>query len=130
MKQTRIDKWLWSIRAFKTRSMAAKACTNGKVFVNDKKVKASFQIQENMVVKFTKNKQTFVYKSLQIIDSRVGAPLAQQCYEDITPAEILEANKSVRSISSKGIIPRAKGLGRPTKKERRGLDRLWDDFDE
>ncbi|MFT5970009.1 MAG: ribosome-associated heat shock protein Hsp15 [Flavobacteriales bacterium] len=122
LNKTRIDKWLWSIRAYKTRTLAGKSCDSGKVKVNGNKVKSSFQVVVGMEVQFVRVRQKYLYRAEKIIEKRVGAPEAQLCYTDITPAEMIEENKRLQGIGVKGIIPRAKGLGRPTKKERRDLD--------
>ena len=119
--KVRVDKWLWSVRIFKSRSMAAQACKKGKVKLEGVAVKASQQIDigEELVVK--KNGYNYRYKVLKLIEKRVGAPLAKLCYEDLTP------EKELKKFDEwfVGEIPlerRERGAGRPTKKERRELD--------
>lgn len=124
MQKTRIDKWLWAVRAFKTRSLATKACDTGKVWVEGVKVKPSYQVTEGKEVRFVKLKMSFQYKVLRVIDVRVGAPIAQECYEDQTTEEMVAENQRIAAIGRRGIQSRDKGLGRPTKKDRRD----WDEF--
>lgn len=115
----RIDKWLWASRVFKTRSIAADACKNGRVTINGMNVKPSHVIKHGDVVNVKKPPVTYSFKVLQCIENRVGAKLIPQIYENVTDArqyEILEMSR----IS--GFIDRARGTGRPTKKERRSLD--------
>lgn len=117
--EARLDKWLWAVRIFKTRSIAAEACKKGRVSLNGNQVKAAHMVKENDVVQVRKPPITYSFRVLQAIEKRVGAKLVPQMMENVTPPdqlEILEMSK----IS--GFINRAKGTGRPTKKERRELD--------
>ena len=116
---TRIDKWLWSVRAYKTRSIAATAIKNGRVKVGETTAKPSTPVKEGDTVKVRKPPITYTFRVVGIPPSRVGAKLVPQYLENITPPEeyqILELQKM------SGMERRAKGLGRPTKKERRDLD--------
>lgn len=137
MAEARIDKWLWAARIFKTRTIAADACKKGRVTINSAQVKASRMIKQGDVIEVRKSPITYSFKVLQAIEKRVGAKLVKDVLEDVTPREqyeILELSK----IS--GFIDRAKGTGRPTKKERRDLDNFtvpeffgdfdWDDDDD
>lgn len=137
MAEARIDKWLWAARIFKTRTIAADACKKGRVTINSAQVKASRMIKPGDVIEVRKSPITYSFKVLQAIEKRVGAKLVKNVLEDVTPREqyeILELSK----IS--GFIDRAKGTGRPTKKERRDLDNFtvpeffgdfdWDDDDD
>lgn len=137
MAEARIDKWLWAARIFKTRTIAADACKKGRVTINSAQVKASRMIKPGDVIEVRKSPITYSFKVLQAIEKRVGAKLVKDVLEDVTPREqyeILELSK----IS--GFIDRAKGTGRPTKKERRDLDNFtvpeffgdfdWDDDDD
>lgn len=117
--EARLDKWLWAVRIFKTRSIAAEACKKGKVSLNGAQVKAAHTVKINDVIQVRKPPITYSFKVLQPIEKRVGAKLVSQMMEDVTTPdqiELLEMSK----IS--GFINRAKGTGRPTKKERRELD--------
>ena len=129
MEKTRVDKWIWAIRLFKTRTAAGKACSAGKVKIEGKSVKASFLIKVGDDVSVQKKGGRVVVKVLKLIEKRVGASIAQQCYEDITPEE--EKNKSnIDSVFYDFPHPkRERGSGRPTKKERRTIDRYFGDED-
>jgi ribosome-associated heat shock protein Hsp15 len=119
MKEARVDKWLWAARIFKTRSIAADACKNGRVRIGESIVKASHVIKPGDVINVRKNPITYSFKVLQAIENRVGAKLVPEVLENVTPKEqydLLEMSK----IS--GFVDRARGTGRPTKKERRDLD--------
>lgn len=129
----RIDKWLWAARIFKTRSIAASACKNGRVTINGVNVKPAHMIKVGETVNVKKPPITFSFKVLQCIEQRVGAKLIPQIYENITDAKQYELLEMSR-IS--GFVDRARGTGRPTKKERRSLDAFieptmfgFDEFD-
>lgn len=127
--QARIDKWLWAVRIYKTRSIAAEACKKGHIMVRDKAVKPSFTIREGDIVQVKKSPITYSFKVLQCAENRVGAKLVPDLMENVTPPEQYEALEMSR-IS--GFIDRARGTGRPTKKERRSMDDFIDsatDFD-
>lgn len=131
MTEARIDKWLWASRIFKTRTIAAEACKKGRITINSSQVKASRMIKPGDIIEVRKPPITYSFKVLQAIEKRVGAKLVRDILEDVTPPEqyeILELSK----IS--GFVDRAKGTGRPTKKERRELDNFtvpefFGDFD-
>ena len=117
--EARIDKWLWAARIFKTRSIAADACKNGRVTINGVGVKPSRPLKQGEVVCVKKPPVTYSFKVLKCIEQRVGAKLLPEIYENVTEAkqyEILEMSR----IS--GFIDRARGTGRPTKKERRAIE--------
>jgi ribosome-associated heat shock protein Hsp15 len=122
MNKIRIDKWLWSVRIFKSRTLATDACKGGKVKVGGVSVKPSFQISVGDTVTVKKNGFQFEFKALQLIEKRVGAPIAVTCYQDVTP----EAEKNKYAEWFLNAMPttekREKGVGRPTKKERREMD--------
>lgn len=123
--ETRIDKYLWAIRVFKTRSEAADACKSGKVKVNDIEAKPSRDVKENDMITVRKGSIYFTYRVIVPIDKRVGAALVPQYAEDLTPDEEREKlNAPFETI----FMRRDRGTGRPTKKERRTLDRLLDDL--
>lgn len=117
--EARIDKWLWAARIFKTRTMAAAACKKGQVSMKGALLKASRMIKAGDVVDVRKPPITYSFKVLQPIEKRVGAKLIPEILENVTSQQqydILEMSK----IS--GFIDRARGTGRPTKKDRRSLD--------
>ena len=117
--EARLDKWLWAARIFKTRSIAADACKNGRVTMGGVKQKASKMIKEGDVVDVRKPPVTYSFKVLKAIQNRVGAKLVPEVLENVTTKEQLELLEMNR-IS--GFVDRARGTGRPTKKERRELD--------
>ena len=115
----RIDKWLWAARIFKTRSIAADACKNGRVTIKGVNVKPSHTVKAGEVVAVRKPPVTYSFKILKTIEQRVGAKLLPEIYENVTTPdqyELLEMNR----IS--GFVNRARGTGRPTKKDRREID--------
>ena len=114
-----MDKWLWAARIFKTRTIAADACKNGRVMIDGVKMKPSRMIKEGDVLQVRKPPVTYSFKVLKAIQNRVGAKLVPEVLENVTTPdqyELLEMNR----IS--GFVGRARGTGRPTKKERRELD--------
>lgn len=126
LQKIRIDKWLWAIRIFKSRTLSTKSCEQGKVKVEDVNVKASYKLQvgEVVVVKVGQLKKTL--KILQLIEKRVGADIAVTCYEDISPEEDkidFSQNKSVFLLPD---AYRQKGDGRPTKRDRRDIEKFKD----
>ena len=123
MNEARIDKWLWAARIFKTRSIAADACKNGRVTLNGMNMKPSRTIKEGEVVSVKKPPITYSFKVLKAIEQRVGAKLLPEIYENVTDPKQYELLQMSR-IS--GFIDRAHGTGRPTKKERRALDAFVD----
>ena len=123
MNEARIEKWLWAARIFKTRSIAADACKNGRVTFNGMNMKPSRTIKEGDVVSVKKPPVTYSFKVLKAIEQRVGAKLLPEVYENVTDPKQYELLQMSR-IS--GFIDRAHGTGRPTKKERRALDAFVD----
>ncbi len=125
--EARIDKWLWAARIFKTRTIAAAACKKGQVSMKGSQLKASRVIHEGDVIDVRKPPITYSFRVLQTIEKRVGAKLLPEVFENVTAPEqyeLLEMSK----IS--GFVGRAKGLGRPTKKDRRDLDSFTGDMPE
>lgn len=117
--EARIDKWLWAVRVFKTRTIAADACKKGRVMMGGVQVKPSRVVRPGDVVDVKKPPITYSFKVLQAIENRVGAKLVPEVMENVTSAdqyELLEMNR----IS--GFVDRARGTGRPTKKDRRAMD--------
>ncbi len=121
----RVDKFLWAIRLFKTRSDASDACKSGKVKVNGTEAKASREVKENDIVQVRKGSVHFEYRVIIPIGSRVGAKAVAEYAEDITPEE--ERAKLEAPVETI-FIKRDRGTGRPTKKERRELDRLMEEI--
>ena len=134
--EARIDKWLWAARIFKTRSMAAAACKKGQVSIKGSQIKPSRMIKEGDVIEVRKSPVTFSFRVKQAIEKRVGAKLVPDVLENVTPPEQYE---SLEMSKISGFVDRARGTGRPTKKDRRSLEEfttpeffgdfedLWDD---
>ena len=131
MEEVRIDKWLWSVRVFKSRTLAVETCKKNRVMIDNISVKASRTIKVGDVVQVKKPLVVFSFKVLKLADKRMGAKLVPEFMENVTSPdqyEILELNK----IS--GFVDRQRGAGRPTKKDRRDLESFtgninFDDFD-
>jgi ribosome-associated heat shock protein Hsp15 len=119
--ETRIDKWLWAVRIFKTRSQASDACHKGHVSSGNLPVKASHIVRKGEVINVRKSPIVRTYEVLGIAEKRVSAKLAEELVKDITPPEQLEILEIQNDMRWFG---REKGAGRPTKKERRDLDGL------
>lgn len=122
--EARVDKWLWAARIFKTRTIASAACKKGQISMRGTQLKPSRTIKVGDVIEVRKPPITYSFKILQAIERRVGARLIPEILEDVTPPqqyELLEMSK----IS--GFVNRAKGTGRPTKKDRRSLDEFTQD---
>ena len=120
-EKVRIDKYLWSIRIYKSRSVATESIREGKVKLNNEQAKASSLVSPGDIIDVHKDGFRLKYKALQLIEKRVSAALAKPCYEDLTPAE--ELNKYKSWFVGKGRPElRERGTGRPTKKERREIE--------
>ena len=126
MEEARIDKWLWASRIFKTRSIAADACKNGRVTIEGVNVKPSRMVKVGETVSVRKPPITYSYRILKTIEQRVGAKLLPEIYENVTAPEQYELLEMTR-IS--GFVDRARGTGRPTKKDRRSLDAFINDME-
>jgi ribosome-associated heat shock protein Hsp15 len=118
----RIDKYLWSVRIFKTRSLATEACRKGKVEVDEMPAKPSRMVTSGDVIRVKKMPVVYSYRVLDPIEKRVGAKIVHNHVEDITPEE--EINKL--KMQDDFFLKRDRGAGRPTKKERRLLDDILD----
>ncbi len=119
----RVDKWLWAARVYKTRSQAADACKNGRVTIGGVNVKPSHTIKVGETISVKKPPVTYSFRVLACLEQRVGARLLPQVYENVTDPKQYELLEMSR-IS--GFVDRARGTGRPTKKERRALDAFID----
>ena len=117
----RLDKWLWAVRLFKTRTQAAAACTAGKVTINGQPTKASRDVRVGDVIVAQLGELTKTVKVIGVIEKRVGAKLVSQFLEDLTPASEYE---KPREKNLTPFIFRPKGAGRPTKRDRRKMDDL------
>ena len=126
MEEARIEKWLWASRIFKTRSIAADACKNGRVTIEGVNVKPSRMVKVGETVSVRKPPITYSFRILKTIEQRVGAKLLPEIYENVTAPEQYELLEMTR-IS--GFVDRARGTGRPTKKDRRSLDAFINDME-
>jgi len=126
MSEVRIDKYLWAIRAFKTRTEAADACKGGKVKVGQVNAKPSRPVQAGEIIKVHKGVVEYTYRVVEPTEHRVGAALVPQYAENLTPqAELDKLKAPVETF----FLTRDRGAGRPTKKDRREMEKLWDAFD-
>ena len=121
MEPVRIDKWLWAVRLFKTRSQATEACKGGKVKIEGHNVKPSREIHEGDEIEVQLGAIRKKVKVLQIIKNRVAAKLVPDLAEDLTPTEEYERLDMLRRLNYER---RERGAGRPTKKDRREIERL------
>jgi ribosome-associated heat shock protein Hsp15 len=121
----RIDKYLWAIRAFKTRTLAADACKAGRVKLDGQNIKPAHEVKIGEVYNVAKGPERRVIKVTGMAGNRTDAKIAVNFYEEITPYEETHAFKSVFQAP---ILKRDRGAGRPTKKDRRDIDELKDDF--
>lgn len=118
--KVRIDKWLWSVRLFKTRTIASDACKAGKVKIDQKSVKPSYMLEAGQLVAVRQKEKLWKVKVLRLLEKRVSAAIAVDCYEDLSPP-VLPSEKSP-SFFYAPSERRERGAGRPTKRERRDLD--------
>ena len=125
MTEVRIDKYLWSIRVFKTRSEATDACKGGKIRVNGADIKPSKNVKVGDIIVARKGAVTYTYKVLDLIDKRQGPKLVPNYAENLTPPEELA---KLRAPVETFFLKRDRGAGRPTKKDRRQMEALWDDL--
>ncbi len=117
--EARLDKWLWAARIYKTRTLAADACKNGRICINGAQAKPSRTVKDGDEVSVKKSPITYTFRVKQAIEKRVGARLLPEILDNITTPEQYELLEMSR-IS--GFVDRARGTGRPTKKDRRALD--------
>jgi len=126
MEGIRIDKYLWAIRVFKTRTDATDACKGGKVKIGTVNAKPSRDVQVGEVISVRKGAVTFTYKVLQLVDHRLGAKLVPDFAENLTPESEIE---KLRAPVESFFLTRDRGAGRPTKKDRREIEQIWDAID-
>lgn len=127
LSKVRVDKWLWSVRIFKSRSKATDACKKGRVRLGENILKPSFLLQEGNILEIRKDGFVLSFLAKKLINKRVSATLAQPCYENLTPEEELNKFKDW-FIGKAPAERREKGAGRPTKRERREIDDFKDDI--
>lgn len=119
--EVRIDKWLWAVRIYKTRSMAGDACRAGKVKMDGTAVKPSRNLKTGDVITVSLGPLTRTLKVTALIHNRVSAKLVPESLEDLTPAEEYERIKFMKELNAE---KRDRGTGRPTKKDRRQIEKL------
>ena len=122
---TRIDKWLWAVRIFKTRTLATEACAGGKVKIDGIAVKASRNIQKSDIIQVRMGVVKYLYKVQRIANKRMGAKLVENFMKDLTPKGEMAKLKSAQKQT---LQTRGRGQGRPTKRERRNIDKFREKF--
>lgn len=125
MEELRIDKYLWAIRVYKTRTDATDACKGGKVRLNGADVKPSKTVKPGDTIVARKGAVVYTYKVIQLIDKRQGAKMVPLYAENLTPPEELA---KLRAPVETFFLKRDRGAGRPTKKDRRQMDDLWNEL--
>lgn len=123
--EVRLDKWLWAVRLFKTRTIAIEACKKGRVSIKGMPVKASRMIKIGDIIEVRKPPVTYSFEVLQISERRMGAKLVPDFMKNVTDPSQLEILELTRLSGYEG---RARGTGRPTKKERRDLEQFTDEY--
>ena len=129
--KTRIDKWLWTVRIFKSRTIATDACKAGKIKINGSEIKPSASVSRLDKIEVRKNGFNFQFEVKELLKNRVPAPIAKECFQNNTPISELEKYNDWFN-GKKSSVLRARGTGRPTKKDRRSMEDFsdFDEFDE
>lgn len=123
--EVRIDKWLWAVRLYKTRSLATEACKKGKVLVQNTAVKPSRMVKPGEVIQIRENPVIYSFKVIALAQNRMNAKLVPDFMENVTTPDQLQLIELARLAAQSG---RARGTGRPTKKEKRDLDDFVEPF--
>ena len=123
--EVRIDKWLWAVRLYKTRSLATEACKKGKVLIQNVAVKPSRTVKVGEIVQVRQNPVIYSFKVIALAQNRMNAKLVPGFMENVTTPDQLELIELAKIAAQSG---RARGTGRPTKKERRELDEYVEPF--
>ena len=124
MKSVRIDKWLWAVRAFKTRAQASDACRGGKIKIDGQNAKASRDVSAGDIIQVQSGPIKKTLKVIKPVRNRVAAKLVPELAEDLTPASEYEKLDMLRQLNSE---KRDRGIGRPTKRDRRDITKLKGD---
>ena len=122
LAKARLDRWLWAVRLFKTRSLATEACRGGKIRIREDKVKPSYSIKVGETVSIQSGPITKTIRVLGLIEKRLGAKLVADYMEDLTPPEEYEL---LKMTAAQKVLRRDRGTGRPTKRDRREIERLF-----
>lgn len=117
--EVRIDKWMWATRIFKSRTIAVEACKRGRIMIQNMPAKASRNVKLGDVVQVRKPPITYSFQVVGLIDRRVGAKLVPDYLKDVTTKDQLQVLENARLT---GFVDRARGTGRPTKRDRRDLE--------
>ncbi|MGC3978886.1 MAG: RNA-binding S4 domain-containing protein [Paludibacteraceae bacterium] len=125
MDEVRIDKWLWAVRLFKTRSLATEACKKGRIFINNISVKPSRVIKTGDIIGVKYSPVLYSFKVLALLQNRIGPKLVSEYREDVTTPDQLQLIELGKIAAQSG---RARGAGRPTKKERREMDDFFEPY--
>ena len=120
----RLDKFVWAVRLFKTRTLASDQCKKNHVLINDEASKPSKNVKPNDVITIKKSGVHFKYKVLAELEKRVGAKVVADYIKEVTTVEELEKFKTIQMAQK---VYRQNGLGRPTKKDRRDIQDFWED---
>ena len=123
--EIRIDKWLWAVRLYKTRSLASEACKKGKVIVQNVQVKPSRVVKVGDIIQIKRNPVLYSFRVLALAQNRMNAKLVPEFMENVTTPDQLELIELGKIASQTG---RARGAGRPTKKERRDMEDFFEPF--
>ncbi|MBQ7273711.1 MAG: RNA-binding S4 domain-containing protein [Bacteroidales bacterium] len=121
--EVRIDKYLWAIRVFKTRTEATEACNGGKVKVGGVNAKPSKDVRPGDIINVRKGAVNYTFRVIDGLEKRVGAKVVPEYAENLTPEEELQ---KLRAPVETFFVSRDRGTGRPTKKDRREIEQLWD----
>ncbi|MGZ0176025.1 MAG: RNA-binding S4 domain-containing protein [Acidimicrobiales bacterium] len=125
-EQVRIDKWLWAVRLYKTRASANEACSSGRVRINGSPAKPAHRVKIGDIIVSRRKGFSSTYQVVTVIEKRVGAPVAVECYVDETPEEDKPKPRSTGERIDAAWAERATGTGRPTKRDRRQMEKFTD----
>lgn len=123
-EQVRIDKWLWAVRLYKTRAAANEACSSGRVRINGSAAKPAHRVRVGDIIVARRRGLSSTYRVDKVIDKRVGAPVAAECVSDLTPPEDRPKPRSMQERIDAAWAERTVGTGRPTKRDRRQMEKF------
>lgn len=124
-EQIRVDKWLWSVRLYKTRTAAGDACSTGKVRIDGEPAKSARRVSAGNVITVRRRGYTNTYRVEKVIEKRVGADIAATCYTDLTPDDEKPKPRSSAERVDAAWAERSRGAGRPTKRDRRQMEKMF-----
>ena len=123
-EQVRLDKWLWAVRLYKTRASANEACSSGRVRINGSPAKPAHRVKVGDMIVSRRKGFSSTYQVVRVIEKRVGAPIAVECYVDETPEEDKPKRRSIDERIDAAWAERSSGSGRPTKRDRRQMEKF------